>query len=334
MMLEKIFFKSAVITLVSIYLVILAGSVVRTTGSGMGCPDWPKCFDRWIPPTDINELPIDYKEQFLERRIQKVEKYTSMLSKLGMEQAASTILNDPEIRKEEPFVAVKTWIEYVNRLLGFIGGNFTLLLFVLSFFLYKKNKKLLLLSFVTLLCMGFQGWFGSMVVASNLIPWTISVHMFFALVIIALLIHLIYEKNHEPLHIPNKIRYMVLAAFILGLVQIYFGTQVRQGIDVLSSQDIVRSEWIENLPSIFKVHRSFAIVVLLINGYIILQLKSKLPRLMFFIFGVLLIEVLSGVIMAYCNVPKFMQPTHLFLSTILFGLHYYLLIRTRSQISK
>jgi len=32
------------LSLVLVYLVILAGATVRMTGSGMGCPDWPKCF--------------------------------------------------------------------------------------------------------------------------------------------------------------------------------------------------------------------------------------------------------------------------------------------------
>jgi heme A synthase len=44
-------------------LLIAIGGLVRATGSGLGCPGWPKCFGRWIPPLEYHAV-IEYSHRF------------------------------------------------------------------------------------------------------------------------------------------------------------------------------------------------------------------------------------------------------------------------------
>jgi protoheme IX farnesyltransferase len=48
---------------IATYLLIVIGGIVRVTGSGLGCPDWPTCFGRLIPPPQI-EAQIEYSHRF------------------------------------------------------------------------------------------------------------------------------------------------------------------------------------------------------------------------------------------------------------------------------
>ncbi len=307
--------KFGIITIVAVYLLILVGGVVRSTGAGMGCPDWPRCFGQWVPPTDVSQLPANYKEIF------KVQ---------GKEIA--------------DFDAFKTWIEYVNRLIGVLIGFFIFITFILSFGFFKKDRLVFYLSFLSFILVGFQGWLGSVVVATNLKPMMITLHMILALVIVNLLIYTVTRSYNTVFHteqVTNKKLLNTILTICMGLmlVQIVLGTQVREAIDEISAamNYTMRDTWIEKIGVNFYIHRSFSLLILALHVYLLyvlkrnVQMQSKLTVWTNALVILIVAEIGSGAVMAYFAIPAFMQPLHLLLGSLIIGVQFISLLMINYQ---
>ena len=329
-----------VISLILVYLVISAGAVVRMTGSGMGCPDWPKCFGYLIPPTKSSELDWKPNHHYLEGEVIIVKESLRVAIQDFNSQNQYLIENWEVYTKHDYaiFNAKHTWIEFINRLLGAIAGLATLLLFINSLVRLKNDFWAALVSFLIVLGMGFQGWLGKTVVDSNLLPYKITIHMIMALLIVLLLIILLAREKEPIKGISNfyQIKWIVASCLVLTLFQIGMGTQIRQFVDLqmhtfnLSNA----SKWLNNPPILFYVHRSFSITVLLVHGYLgyLLYKNNRIPTVFKIIITVLAVEILTGIWMYYFDFPFSSQPLHLVLAALLFGAQSYFILILKKQI--
>lgn len=306
----------------------------------MGCPDWPKCFGSWTPPTSVSELPPNYKEIYADHRDKKNQRFAKYLGAFGFDETASKILNDKSIKVEADFNPVKTWIEYVNRIVGVIIGFLIFLVFVFSLRYRKEDLRLTIIAFLSFILVGFQGWIGSVVVSTNLTPWTITLHMFLALVLVAMLIYLMHiaQTDHfDPRNpVDSRGRILVFLCMVVLLVQILFGTQVREGIDRVSEAILERKNWVSAIGLDFIIHRTFSWVVLILNGFLLLKLwKMRAQnRFALTVFVLILGTIFTGVGMAWFGVPPFLQPVHLLLATLTFGLQFLLMLQLTGKNKK
>ncbi|MCX7108151.1 MAG: COX15/CtaA family protein [Methylococcales bacterium] len=301
------FRRIGILTIFAVYIVILMGGIVRASGAGMGCPDWPTCFGQWIPPTEEAQLPANYHEIYAQRGYQNTQ-----------------------------FNPVKTWTEYSNRLVGVSIGFLIFLTALSSRIFLKGDKTIFYLSLSSFFLVGFQGWLGSTVVASNLKPVMITIHMLLALVIVALLIYTIARSQRDFLSqintrlLPNKFKTVLIAAMIMTLLQIGMGTQVREAVDFISQTHIERQYWREDFPVIFYIHRSFSSIILFTNAWLVWKIYQSVDKqTLLFRTGITLIllvvtAILAGVSLDRLNVPAFVQPIHLLMANLIFGAQFFL----------
>jgi len=326
-------------SLVLVYLVIAAGSIVRMTGSGMGCPDWPKCFGYIIPPTERSQLEWKPEHTYKKGEVIIVEESLRVAPRDFTTEKNFTEENWEPYTKHDYaiFNPIHTWIEFLNRLLGALAGLATLLLFVFSLFKLKKDRLLSVVSFLIVLGMGFQAWLGKTVVDSNLLPYKITLHMIMALLLVLLLIFLL-ERNLtiiKPLKSNYTLKVAVAVGLFLTLVQIGMGTQVRQFVDEQMKYWglEVASQWLSSPPFIFYFHRSFSLLVIAVHGLIAYQLfqNKQLPIVFKFVLILIGLEVVTGIVMYYFDFPFSSQPLHLILASLLFGAQSFFMIRLIKQ---
>ncbi len=294
---------------------------MRASGSGMGCPDWPTCFGSWIPPTSVDQLPTDYKAQNAAYRDKKNQKFARFLSAVGMSETADLLLNDPGVLKEEDFNLTKTWVEYINRLVGVAIGVMIIGVVIAGWPVRRVAPKLFTGSFLLLILVIGQGWFGSIVVSTNLTAWTITVHMFLAVVMVALLVWLIDRSRESVMPLERSVRVWALAALAVFLIQLFLGTEVRSLIDRAAAEISDRSRWIASTGIKFIIHRSFSWVVVLVMMVLVWKLRKSGAERASYLIAILLLlcSLLTGTAMAWFGVPAIMQPVHLLVAVISIG---------------
>ena len=327
-------YRKTIISIVIVYLVILAGGIVRMTGSGMGCPDWPKCFGFLIPPTERSQLEWKSNSEYNKNQIVIIDDKLFYANDKFKSKSKFEMSNWSEYTKHDysKFNVYHTWIEYINRLIGAIAGLSVLILFVNSLKFLKTKKIITGLSFLALIAIIFQAWLGKMVVDSNLTANTITVHMLMAIILLFILFSILAISNpsKKRVKISRNISILVLISIVLLLIQIITGTEVRKFIDIKMEllNYTEKDRWIENISSSFSFHRSFSWAIIIVNSLIYFYArKSGLKLKIIHIVNTLIFfQISSGIIMYYFHFPFSSQPIHLLISTMIISIQFYFLL--------
>jgi cytochrome c oxidase assembly protein subunit 15 len=287
------FQRLAVTTTALTYLLIAVGGLVRASGAGLGCPDWPRCFGSWIPPTSATELPPQFDAS--------------------------------------QFNAARTWTEYLNRLLGVSVGLAILATALSAWRHHRHDARIVWPVVAAALLTGYEGWLGGRVVAHELAPWIVTAHLVVALVIVQLLLWATVcafgdRAPAGPGSPPSRrLAWGAGAVTTLLLVQVALGTQVRGAVDDALGHGVPRAETLATVGTFDAVHRDLAALVTLGVIGVWLWVWSRhgrdrgLVRAASAAMALVSAQIVAGMTLTGLALPPAVQVAHLTLASLLLG---------------
>jgi cytochrome c oxidase assembly protein subunit 15 len=295
------FQRLALWTTATTYFLILVGGLVRASGAGLGCPDWPRCFGSWIPPASAANLPPQFNPA----------------------QFNPTLM----------------WTEYGNRLLGATVGFLILATVISAWRNHRHQPRILWTTIAAFLLVGFEGWLGGRVVAHELAAWIVTAHLIVAIIIVQLLLYATFEafkgaRGARGAQGASRLTIAIGALVVLTLVQAGFGTQVRSRIDQIPDTVIVFDGALDEDSWIDTIHRDLALAVLIASLLITLWMQSRrssLLRWAFVTVGLAAAQIVVGAYMGYFGVTPPYQVAHLSLASLLLGAETVLWLLSRRQ---
>lgn len=293
------FQRLALWTTATTYFLILVGGLVRASGAGLGCPDWPRCFGSWIPPASAASLPPQF---------------------------------DPS-----QFNATLMWTEYLNRILGATVGLLILATAVSAWRHHRREPRILWTTIAAFLLVGFEGWLGGRVVAHELAPWIVTAHLIVAIIIVQLLLHATFMAGQAggARGATGQVTLAIGVLIALTLLQAGFGTQVRGAVDTALDSGVARDLALATVGRMDAIHRNLAFVVLMGAALVTLWLLAHRSGLVPWALAVLALAVLQigfGAVMAYGSLLQAAQVGHLTVASLLLGAETLLWLMSRRRV--
>ncbi len=294
----KKFRQLAFVTTLATYFAIFMGGLVRVSGAGLGCPDWPKCFGRWFPPTNISQLPPNI---------------------------------DPSL-----FNMTLAWIEYINRLAGVVLGLLILVMALWAIKSYRKIPRILIPSIIAALLVAFQGWQGGQVVTSELRQLYVSIHMGLAFIIVSIMIYITQQAyyvdspdDEKGATYPKGISLYIVILWVLTMVQVIMGTEIRSLLEYIPKRFplLPSSEWLGKTGAIVYIHTLLGVSIAVGAWQTATKIfkESTAPSAIVRtgargIMLLALLQVLVGAVLSIVGLPEIMRIFHLWIAALLIGM--------------
>jgi cytochrome c oxidase assembly protein subunit 15 len=311
------FQKLATAALVSVLVLMFVGAIVRVTGAGMGCPDWPTCWGCLIPPTKVEE--VDFSKL-------PIEKFQRKAERMGRDPAT---ISEESLRQE--FNPRHVWTEFMNRLTSLPVGFFSLATFIAAFWQREKRPLVFWMAFTSLAVVLINAWMGARVVYSGLSPGVLTTHLALAMSLLGTMMYCAWRGTDTPWRIEldapvrGKLRLAVTALLVVIVIEGISGSQVREMTDEMAKVhgNVARETWTGELERswVYLIHRSFSWAVLAAAVWAwLLTRRHRIGgpgRVEKVAVGIVIAQMVLGVVMAQIHIYSWVQVLHVGLAAIL-----------------